>query len=125
MMLMFITHNLGVIAEMADDVIVMYASQVAERGSVYDIFDAMAHPYTMGLFGSRPTAGARRGELKPIQGTVPPLNQYPNGCRFNPRCPYVMPKCLENAVPDFSLNRSVSHLVKCWLCENPEEESED
>lgn len=117
MALLLITHDMGVVAEMADDVIVMYTSQAVERGSVYDIFDRMSHPYTMGLFASRPAIGKEKGKLTPIAGTVPPLNQYPEGCRFNTRCPYVMPKCLQGEVPEFQIMKSKEHLAKCWLCE--------
>jgi len=102
---------------MADDVIVMYTSQAMERGSVFDIFDRMTHPYTMGLFGSRPSMSKMKGKLSPIRGTVPPMDQYPEGCRFNTRCPYVMNKCMEGEVPDFPIKNSKEHRAKCWLCE--------
>ena len=118
MALLLITHDMGVVAEIADEVIVMYASQSVERGSVYDLFDAMAHPYTMGLFASRPTLTQARGQLTPIQGTVPPLQHYPQGCRFNPRCPYVMPKCLEGPVGDFPVGDVTRHRARCWLCDS-------
>ena len=117
MAILLITHDMGVVAEMADEVIVMYTSQAMERGSVYDIFDRMAHPYTMGLFASRPALRKQKGKLTPIKGTVPPLNQYPNGCRFNTRCPYVFEKCLTGEVPEFPIQNSKEHLAKCWLCE--------
>ncbi len=117
MAVLLITHDMGVVAEMADEVIVMYTSQAVERGSVNDIFDKMAHPYTMGLFASRPSMLKEKGKLKPIAGNVPPLNQYPSGCRFNPRCPYAMPKCLQGDVPDFQIQESQEHFAKCWLCE--------
>lgn len=115
MAILLITHDMGVVAEMADEVIVMYTSQAMERGSVFDIFDRMTHPYTMGLFGSRPSL--KKGKLSPIKGTVPSMDQYPKGCRFNTRCPYVMTKCLEGEVPDFRIKNSEKHLAKCWLCE--------
>lgn len=124
MAILLITHDMGIVAEMADDVIVMYTSQTMERGSVFEIFDQMAHPYTMGLFGSRPSAHAGRGELSPIKGTVPPLTNYPSGCRFHPRCPYVMDKCLQGNVPEFSVGQSSSHQSKCWLGENEQNSSE-
>jgi peptide/nickel transport system ATP-binding protein len=118
MAILLITHDMGIVAEMADEVIVMYTSQAMETGNVMEIFDQMAHPYTMGLFGSRPSAHAVRGGLTPIKGTVPPLNDYPQGCRFHPRCPYVMPICKEGAVPHFPIGGSHTHLSKCWLGEN-------
>jgi oligopeptide/dipeptide ABC transporter ATP-binding protein len=120
MALLLITHDMGIVAEMADDVIVMYASHAMEKGSVFDIFDQMAHPYTMGLFGSRPSSRAYRGKLKPIKGSVPPLTHYPQGCRFNTRCPYVMPVCLKGEVPYFHVGESREHRSKCWLCEHEE-----
>lgn len=117
MAILLITHDMGVVAEMADDVIIMYASQAVERGSVYDLFDRMSHPYTMGLFGSRPTMEKEKGKLTPIEGTVPSLDRYPGGCRFNPRCPYVMHRCLEGEVPEFVLPDFPSHQARCWLRE--------
>ncbi len=113
MALLLITHDMGIVAEMADEVLVMYAAQVMEKGGVFDIFDQMAHPYTMGLFGSRPSVHDKKGKLKPITGTVPPLTQFPQGCRFNSRCPYVMPICLKGEVPDFQITQE--HHSKCWL----------
>ena len=121
MAILLITHDMGIVAEMADDVIVMYTSQAMERGSVYEIFDSMAHPYTMGLFASRPSTKRSKQKLNPIKGTVPPLNQYPRGCRFHPRCPYVMPKCLEGNVGNFVVGETKEHLAKCWLCDTSEE----
>lgn len=115
--ILLITHDMGVVAEMADEVIVMYTSQAMERGSVFDIFDRMTHPYTMGLFASRPSVKKEKGKLSPIKGTVPSMDQYPKGCRFNTRCPYVMKKCMEGEVPDFPIKNSKEHLAKCWLCE--------
>lgn len=115
MAILLITHDMGIVAEMADEVIVMYTSQAMEKGSVYEIFDQMAHPYTMGLFGSRPSSYAGGGRLLPIEGSVPPLANYPKGCRFHPRCPYVMEKCCSGLVPEFPVGRSKSHLSKCWL----------
>lgn len=119
--LLLITHDMGVVAEMADDVLVMYAAQVMERGDVYQIFDQMAHPYTIGLFQSRPNPSTPRGALKAIKGSVPQLTHYPKGCRFHPRCPFAMPKCHQGDVPDFPINGSPSHLSKCWLYDGTEE----
>lgn len=115
MAVLLITHDMGVVAEMADEVIVMYASQAIEKGGVFDVFDRRAHPYTLGLFASRPSAVPAQGQLQPIKGSVPPLNQYPKGCRFHTRCPYAMEKCREEKVPEFSI--SSNHFAKCWLCE--------
>jgi oligopeptide/dipeptide ABC transporter ATP-binding protein len=112
---LLITHDMGVVAEMAQEVIVMYASQAIEKGSVFDIFDHMGHPYTKGLFDSRPQAKSRRGSLVPIKGQVPSLTHYPAGCRFHPRCPYAMEKCRHGPVPDFAVGGNTSHISKCWL----------
>ncbi len=116
MAVLLITHDMGIVAEVADEVIVMYTSQAIEVGSVFDIFDGMSHPYTMGLFASRPSVRSKRGELNPIKGAVPPLDNYTKGCRFNTRCTYVMPKC-KNDVPNFKIGESKKHFAKCWLCE--------
>ena len=100
MALMLITHDLGVVAEMADQVIVMYAAQAVESGSVEQIFDKMSHPYTRGLFMSRPRVEKGRGLLEPIKGSVPLFYDLPSGCRFHPRCPFAMEKC-SRYVEDF------------------------
>ena len=114
MALLLITHDLGVVAEMADDVIVMYATQAVERAAARDLFSHQAHPYTQGLFASRPSVNRERGRLKPIQGAVPPLTAIPKGCHFNTRCPYVMNICREGEVPIFS-STSSKHTARCWL----------
>ncbi len=111
MALLLITHDMGVVAEMADEVIVMYASQAVEQADVRALFSHSRHPYTQGLFASRPTIEQKRGQLKPIKGTVPPLTRYPEGCRFHPRCPYVMEVCRSGVVPEFE----ETHKTKCWL----------
>jgi oligopeptide/dipeptide ABC transporter ATP-binding protein len=121
MALLLITHDMGVVAEMADNVIVMYMAQGVESGSVEEIFDHRAHPYTMGLFDSRPSAQTKKGRLKSIQGTVPSFNQIPSGCRFHPRCPFAMPKCKQGAVKEFTINQNPSHIAKCWLYDGTEE----
>jgi len=121
MAILLITHDMGIVAEMADDVIVMYTSQAMEQGSVFDIFDQMAHPYTMGLFGSRPSQQTAGERLVSIEGTVPPLSQYPQGCRFHPRCPYAMKKCKTGDVSVFQVGAKKNHVSKCWLGENGNE----
>jgi oligopeptide/dipeptide ABC transporter ATP-binding protein len=113
MALLLITHDMGIVAEMADDVIVMYASQGVEKGDVVAIFDHMAHPYTMGLFGSRPSLEGGKEMLRPIKGSVPSIAHYPSGCRFHPRCPFIMDKCRHGAVETFEIGKD--HTVKCWL----------
>lgn len=119
MAVMLITHDMGIVAEMADDVTVMYASQGVERGSVYQIFDHMAHPYTQGLFNSRTSLQPSHERLKSIKGSVPALTNYPKGCRFHPRCPYVMEKCRSGPVPNFEL--AENHTALCWLYDGSEE----
>lgn len=118
---LLITHDMGVVAELADDVIVMYAAQGVEKGSVRQIFDHAAHPYTQGLFASRPSQQPPHAKLKTIKGTVPSAVHFPKGCRFHPRCPYVMDKCREGEVPDFELEKRPPHISKCWLHDGSEE----
>lgn len=108
---LLITHDLGVVAEVADEVIVMYATESIESGPTEDIFRHPSHPYTRGLFQSLPKLSG--GKLNPIPGQVPDINNLPNGCRFHPRCPYVMPICKEKEVPKF--HTSEKHWNRCWL----------
>ena len=96
MAIILITHDLGVIAEMCDDVVVMYAGRVAEVGPVTQIFAAPSHPYTRGLLASIPRLERpRKTRLNVIEGLVPPLNQMPAGCRFQNRCPFRAPICAQ------------------------------
>ena len=94
--IMLITHDLGVIRQMSDDVIVMYCGQIVENGTVGQIFSHMSHPYTMGLLASIPTLRDDGGRLKAIEGMVPSLYDLPTGCRFHPRCPYATEQCRAN-----------------------------
>ena len=113
MSIMLITHDLGVIAEMADDVVVMYAGKVVEASDVFTIFERPHHPYTRGLIGSLPRIGQRRGRLQVIEGVVPnPLN-LPTGCLFARRCPHVMPVC-EQTPPPFQ-EVGPGQVSRCWL----------
>lgn len=116
MALLLITHDIGVVAEMADDVIVMYAGQAVEKASCLDLFEKPLHPYTQGLFASRPHLQDREKHLLAIKGSVPSLGFYPTGCRFHPRCPYVMPKCRHGTVPLFLAEHE--HKAGCWLLES-------
>ena len=112
MAIMLITHDLGVVAEMADEVVVMYAGKVVERSSAETIYERPHHPYTRGLLASIPRLGERRERLEVIQGVVPnPLN-LPPGCLFRRRCPAAMPVC-ESAPPFQEV--SPGHLSRCWL----------
>ncbi|MAN77881.1 MAG: peptide ABC transporter ATP-binding protein [Rhizobiales bacterium] len=108
-----ITHDLGVVAEVADRVIVMYAGRRVEEASVYDLFDNPIHPYTKGLMGAVPRSGlAEGGRLTDIAGTVPPLWDLPRGCAFAPRCPGASQRCLEERPP--LVEKSPGHMAACW-----------
>lgn len=124
MAILLITHDMGIVAEMADDVIVMYAAQGIERGSTADIFDRMAHPYTQGLFAARPSMHQAKAHLHAIKGSVPPPDRFPSGCRFHPRCPFVMPHCRHGNVPDFEIGEHSGHLAKCLLYDGSLESAE-
>ncbi|OXM85462.1 ABC transporter ATP-binding protein [Paenibacillus rigui] len=90
-----ITHDLAVVAEMADRVVVMYAGEIVEQASVYDLFQRPGHPYTVGLLGSLPKMNEQKEELDSIPGTVPNLLDMPKGCAFHPRCPYADSQCTQ------------------------------
>src|SRR6266540_2073257 len=112
-----ITHDLGVIAEIADDVVVMYAARVAEQAPVGNLFRRPHHPYTWGLLGSLPRLDADVERLTQIQGQPPSLLNPPRGCRFHPRCPYVMEIC-KTAVPALApISTDPDHLQRCHLDE--------
>jgi peptide/nickel transport system ATP-binding protein len=115
--IIMITHDLGVVAETADDVVVMYAAKVAERGPVDAIFSAPQHPYTWGLLGSLPRLDADVERLTQIPGQPPSLLNPPSGCRFHPRCAYVMPICAQE-VPELAPMRTdPTHEQACFLDE--------
>jgi len=95
MSIVLITHDLGVVAETADRVVVMYAGNVVERASVRSLFARPRHPYTAGLFLSLPSLETEGGALRPIEGAVPDAMNLPSGCRFHPRCPFALPVCRE------------------------------
>ena len=114
MAIMFITHDLGVIGEMADEVVVMYAGKIVEHAPVLDIFDRPQHPYTQGLLNSRPVIGARR-RLAAIEGTVPHLAHLPAGCSFAARCNQAMEICEREEPPAFTAG--AGHTANCWLAE--------
>jgi peptide/nickel transport system ATP-binding protein len=110
-----ITHDLGVVAEVADEIIVMYAGRVVERGSKRDLFYDPQHPYTWGLLGSIPRLDRPKPKkLHSIEGTPPSLINLPRGCKFRPRCPHAFDKCQEE--PELK-NRveARGHLDRCWL----------
>ncbi len=95
MSILLITHDLGVIAEMANYVAIMYASKIVEYADAEELFGNPKHPYTVGLFGSLPRVGRAKGKLSVIPGNVPNPIEFPEGCKFNPRCPKVMDICRE------------------------------
>ncbi len=115
MSIMIITHDLGVIAEMADRVLVMYGGRVVEEAGVRDIFKDPRHPYTWGLLESIPRIKDPRGTLHVIEGAVPNPSSFPSGCRFHPRCQYREEICSREAPPlrEFNAGRRVS----CWLAQ--------
>jgi peptide/nickel transport system ATP-binding protein/oligopeptide transport system ATP-binding protein len=112
MAVLIITHDLGVIAEVADEVMVMYAGKIIESAPVGAIFADPQHPYTIGLLGSIPRLDVERERLSTIEGTVPPPNRQPKGCRFSPRCPFSTQKCREEPPP--LRNIGPGHQVACW-----------
>ena len=107
-----ITHDLGVVAEVADEVLVMYAGRVAEAGPVASIFDDPQHPYTIGLMGSMPSLGQRGARLATIAGVVPLPEQMPAGCRFSTRCPFADEFCRTQRPPLAEI--SAGHRVACF-----------
>ncbi|WP_227935184.1 oligopeptide/dipeptide ABC transporter ATP-binding protein [Alkalihalobacillus deserti] len=114
--IMLITHDLGVIAEMADKVIVMYAGQVVEEADVYTLFESSKHPYTQGLMTSIPHIDYEANErLVSIAGNVPSLKRMPKGYRFQTRCSYVTDRCLKEQPPMFLSGKD--HWSRCWLNE--------
>jgi oligopeptide/dipeptide ABC transporter ATP-binding protein len=117
-----ITHDLGVIAEMAERVAVMYAGEIVEQAKVEPLFDQPLHPYTQGLIGSIPVLGKIKERLDVIPGSVPNLVNLPPGCRFAPRCAarekFGLKICTE-ARPDL-IEAIPGHLVRCWLYQSAE-----
>jgi peptide/nickel transport system ATP-binding protein len=119
--ILMITHDLGVIAETADDVLVMYAAKVVERAKVDDLFSRPQHPYTWGLMGSLPRLEADVERLTQIPGQPPSLLRPPGGCRFHPRCPYVMDVC-KTTVPELEpTHHDPAHTQACHLDEETKE----
>jgi peptide/nickel transport system ATP-binding protein len=113
--ILIITHDLGVVAEVADDVIVMYAAEVVEQSNVYDLFNHPRHPYTWGLMGSLPRLDIDVERLTQIPGQPPSLLRPPRGCRFHPRCPYVMDICKTKDPELVPTQHDREHLQACHL----------
>ena len=114
MSIIFITHSLGVVAEICDEVIVMYCSRAMETGSTVDIFKNPKHPYTKGLMASIPKLGEHLDMLYTIPGNVPNPRHMPAGCKFQPRCQEAIPICSEQEPPFFDYGNG--HTSRCWLC---------
>jgi len=113
MSILFITHDLGTVAGIADRIVVMYGGRVAEAGTTLEIFDRPKHPYTHGLLNCLPDISTRRDRLTPIPGMIPSLIDPPDGCIFNPRCERRMPVCIQERPREVMV--SGEHLVACHL----------
>jgi len=113
--IIMITHDLGVVAEIADDIVVMYAARVVEYGGVDELFEQPQHPYTWGLLGSLPRLGADVERLVQIPGQPPSLLAPPRGCRFNPRCPYAFARCPQEDPRLMPASDDEDHLQACFL----------
>ena len=121
MAVLFITHDLGVVAETCDRVAVMYAGEIVEEGPVEEIFADPSHPYTYALLESIPSDGVDR--LKPVEGNVPSLIDTPDGCHFEARCPWSEPRCTGQEIPYLQHgDEDVDHRAKCVLEEFDESE---
>ena len=113
--ILFITHDLGVVARMCDRVAVMYAGRIVEQGGIHEIFDDPSHPYTRALLGSIPRMEERADRLTAIEGQPPALFDLPRGCRFAARCPHVHHRCEEAYPAEFA--GPTGHTAACWLLE--------
>lgn len=109
--MILITHDLGVVAEVCDEVAVMYAGEIIECGTKKNLFDNPSHPYTIGLFNSLPSFAIGKKRLSPIEGLPPDPTDLPAGCKFHPRCNYATDACCKNSVPDKEI--SPGHFCRC------------
>jgi oligopeptide/dipeptide ABC transporter ATP-binding protein len=116
--LIFVTHDLGIVAKMCDKVAVMYAGKIVEHRGVRDLFSDPQHPYTKALLGSVPKLGSK-APLDTIPGQPPNLAHLPAGCHFHPRCPAALPRCTQDEPREFSLGQE--DMVRCWLVEHEAE----
>ena len=119
MSMILITHDLGVVAEVCEDVAVMYAGRIVEQGSADDIFNHTRHPYTEGLFDSLPNLKQRGEELVPIKGLMPDPSDLPPGCAFAPRCPYATEACTRGVPALRAVEGSTTHKVACLAYDDP------
>lgn len=117
--MILITHDLGVVAEVCEDVAVMYAGRIVEQGSADDIFNHTRHPYTEGLFDSLPNLKQRGEELVPIKGLMPDPSDLPPGCAFAPRCPYATEACARGVPALRAVEGSTTHKVACIAYDDP------
>jgi oligopeptide/dipeptide ABC transporter ATP-binding protein len=119
MAIVFVTHDLAVVAQIADEVVVMYAGKVVEQATVVDLFERPAHPYTRGLLAARPQHGRTRHDGQPLQviaGSLPALHERGNGCQFRARCASAMPRCAEAEPVLRTVGGSASaHQAACFL----------
>jgi peptide/nickel transport system ATP-binding protein len=113
--MILITHDLGVVAQVCDRVAIMYAGEIVESGTLFDVYEDTKHPYTIGLFGSIPNMESEVQRLKPINGLMPDPTKLPSGCKFNPRCPYAQDICREKTPPVTDLGNN--HMTKCFLAD--------
>ena len=120
--IMLITHNFGLVAEVADKIAVMYAGEVIEYGDVFEIFEKPLHPYTTLLMKALPRKTKHEGRLQTIDGNVPRILDKKPGCRFANRCPYAMEKCKDNTPPEIHV--SEEHKCRCFLLEEQAERKE-
>ncbi|HEU6450032.1 MAG TPA: ABC transporter ATP-binding protein [Gemmatimonadaceae bacterium] len=118
MSILLITHDLGVIAESASRVLVMYAGQIVEEAPVRELFSAPHHPYTEGLLAAMPRVGSERERLAVIPGSVPPPTAWPTGCRFHDRCPFAWERCATEPPPLYQIGEK--HVSRCHLADEPE-----
>jgi len=112
--MIFITHDLSLLVELADEIVVMYAGRLVERAGARALYDAPRHPYTLGLLNSFPPMHGVRQELTGIAGSPPDLSDLPSGCAFHPRCPYAMERCVTES-PPLVMTGEDDRSVACWL----------
>ena len=115
--MLFVTHDLGIVAEICDEVAVMYAGRIIERGTLVEVFNHTKHPYTEGLFNSLPDIEKRTSMLKPIPGLMPDPTCLPAGCAFALRCPYARPECIDT--PQKERYFTETHSVMCSAYDDP------
>ena len=116
--MIFITHDLGIVAELCDEVAVMYAGRVIEQGTLIDVFNHTKHPYTEGLFNSLPNIEEKVSKLTPIPGLMPDPTKLPKGCAFAPRCPYAKKECIDTVQEEIRI--SDTHIVRCSRYQEPD-----